>query len=288
MITVLSLAGHGHARQSHRIAQRAEQAGFAAVLFRPTDARPAKDPLPLMASTIAPTGRIGLGATLPMSGALPFNAARTFATLDRLSNGRAAWVALPEPMPPAESGRAMEFAEVVSKLWDSWEDEAFLVDKASGRFADPERVHRIDHEAAWFKVRGPLNVPRPIQGQPVIVVVDPIQELARAAVAHFADLVITQDGTEAGAHAARASLRGHAAACGRAQMPLVVAGLPVPAADMQHWGQSGACDGFDFAPTTEAELEAAFAFARRQPPNEGMTLRERLGLVRPRNRYAAA
>ncbi len=283
MITVLSLAGLGSARDSHRIAQRAEQAGFAAVLFRPTVA--SADTLPLMASAIAPTSRIGLGATLPISGAQPFNVARIFATLDRLSSGRAAWVALPEPMPPEESARAVEFAEVVGKLWDSWEDEAFLVDKASGRFADPERVHRIHHEAAWFKVRGPLNVPRPIQGQPVIVVVDPVDELARAAVARFADVVITGS---ADAHAARTSLRGHAAACGRVQMPLTLAHLPLPVADMQRWVQSGACDGFDLAPTTEAETEAACAFARNKPPSEGATLRERLGLARPGSRYAAA
>ena len=286
MITVLSLAGLGSAQASHQVVQRAEQAGFAAVLFRPTVG--SADTLSLMASTIAPTGRIGLGATLAIAGAQPFNAARIFATLDRLSSGRAAWVALPEPMPPEESDRAVEFAEVVGKLWDSWEDEAFLVDKASGRFADPERVHRINHEAAWFKVRGPLNVPRPIQGQPVVFVVDPVDELARAAVARFADVVITGSETEAGAYAARASLRGHAAACGRVQMPLTLAHLPAPPADMQLWVQSGACDGFDLAPTTEAETLAAFAFASSQSPSEGATLRERLGLTRPRSRYAAA
>ena len=287
MITVLSLAGLGSARDSHRIAQRAEQAGFAAVLFRP-NASAGMDTLPLMASAIAPTNRIGLGATLPIAGAQPFNAARIFATLDRLSSGRAAWVALPEPMPPEESGRAVEFAEVVGKLWDSWEDDAFLVDKASGRFADPERVHRINHEATWFKVRGPLNVPRPIQGRPVIVTVDPVDELARAAVARFAEIVITEGETEAGAHAARASLRGHAAAYGRLQLPLTLAHLPAPASDVQVWVRSGACDGFDMAPTTEAEVEAACAFARSQPPSEGATLRERLGLARPRSRYEAA
>ena len=287
MITVLSLPGLGSARDSHRIAQRAEQAGFAAVLFRPI-AGPVMDTLPLMASTIAPTDQIGLGATLPIHGAQPFNAARIFATLDRLSSGRAAWIALSDPLPPEECGRAVEFAEVISKLWDSWEDEAFLVDKASGRFADPERVHRINHESDWFKVRGPLNVPRPVQGQPVIVVVDPVNEVARAAVARFADVVITQGETEAGAAAARASLRGHAAACGRAQMPLTLAHLPVRQADMRRWVQAGSCDGFDLAPTTEAGIDAACAFARTQPPNEGATLRERLGLVRPRSRYAAA
>jgi FMN-dependent oxidoreductase (nitrilotriacetate monooxygenase family) len=163
------------------------------------------DTLPLMASCIALTSHIGLGAMLLPRYAQPYNAARIFATLDHLSSGRAAWIAncFPEPDvtvnyahlgPRADAAasfeRTREFVDVTRKLWDSWEDAALLIDKATGRFADPDKVHRIDHDGTWFKVRGPLNVPRPRQGQPVIVVTDPQTEQGRDLAAQTADVLL--------------------------------------------------------------------------------------------------
>jgi alkanesulfonate monooxygenase SsuD/methylene tetrahydromethanopterin reductase-like flavin-dependent oxidoreductase (luciferase family) len=79
---------------------------------------------------------------------------------------------------------------VVRKLWDSWEDEAFAVDKPSGMFVDPHRVHPIHHEGASFTVRGPLNVPRPPQGNPVLLLSDPATSTGRRFAAATADVIL--------------------------------------------------------------------------------------------------
>ena len=109
--------------------------------------------------------------------------ARRFASLDHISNGRAGWnlvttsnpdaalnFGMTEQMEHAERyRRAREFFDVVTGLWDSWADDAFLHDVQSGDFFDPARLHVLDHEGPYLKVRGPLNIARPVQGWPVIV-----------------------------------------------------------------------------------------------------------------------
>lgn len=141
------------------------------------------EPLTLLAALAAVTSDIGLISTASASYTEPYNLARTFASLDHLSNGRSAWNVVTsgmneEAMNFGRDGniehafryeRAAEFLETAKALWDSIEDEALLFDKETGFFADPNRIHRIDHTGKHFKVRGPLNVPRPIQGYPVIV-----------------------------------------------------------------------------------------------------------------------
>src|SRR6185295_17153851 len=113
----------------------------------------------------------------------PFHVARKFASLDHISGGRAGWnlVTSGQSVEARNFGRdfhfghaeryqrANEFAEVVVALWDSWDDDAFMRDKASGRFFDPEKMHFLNHVGKHFKVKGPLNIPRPPQGRPVIV-----------------------------------------------------------------------------------------------------------------------
>ena len=163
------------------------------------------DPLPLLGSLIAVTERIGLAAGWTVDFTEPFHVARVFATLDHLSFGRTAWFARmfeTEPLLPligkepeageiaAYCARAGEFIDVVKKLWDSWEDEGFALDKASGMFADPDRVHPINHAGGFFNVRGPLNVPRPPQGNPVLILRDPPTALARQFVAETADVIL--------------------------------------------------------------------------------------------------
>ncbi len=159
------------------------------------------EPITLLSALAAVTSHIGLIATASSSYSEPYNLARAFASLDRLSNGRAGWNVVTSGMDEealnfGKDGsiehatryeRAAEFLDVTKALWDSWEDEAVLIDKASGYFADPTRVHRIDHAGKYFKVRGPLNVPRPIQGHPVIVQAGSSEDGKRLAVAH-ADL----------------------------------------------------------------------------------------------------
>ncbi len=130
----------------------------------------------------AATSHIGLVGTLTVSYSEPFNVARQFASLDHISGGRAGWNVVTSWLGdtaanfsrtehPAHDVRyriAAEYLDVVQGLWDSWEDGAHVADKASGVFVDPDRLHRLDHKGEFFQVRGPLNIKRSPQGQPVI------------------------------------------------------------------------------------------------------------------------
>lgn len=140
------------------------------------------EPVTLLSALAAVTRHIGLLPTISASYSEPYNVARMLASLDHISGGRFGWNVVTSGMP--EEGmnfgyagnrehalryeRAAEFLDVVKALWDSIEDDALPLDKASGRFADPAKVHRIDHSGRHFTVRGPLNVPRSPQGHPVI------------------------------------------------------------------------------------------------------------------------
>ncbi len=164
------------------------------------------DPLPLAGSLIATTERVGLGAAWSVDYAEPFHVARVMATLDHLCGGRIAWAATMFDGADLKNGfkhakavteahaynfRAIEFVEVVRKLWDSWEDRGFILDVASGRFADPERVHPINHAGDFFTVRGPLNLPRPPQGNPPVIMHDPVTAAERLVIAKSADVILT-------------------------------------------------------------------------------------------------
>lgn len=175
-----------------RLAQVAERGRLDSVFFADSPSimthvarRPAEalEPALLLAAMAVVTERIGLIATSSTTYEEPFNLARTFASLDVLSHGRAGWNAVTSadlkaaanfglaqaPTHAARYARADEFLEVVLGLWDGWRDDAVVADKASGVFTRPERVRTLDHEGAHFSVRGPLNVGRSEQGHPVIV-----------------------------------------------------------------------------------------------------------------------
>jgi FMN-dependent oxidoreductase (nitrilotriacetate monooxygenase family) len=129
------------------------------------------------------TERLGLGATYSTSYYEPFHVARVFSTLDLMSHGRAAWNVVTslndgeaQNMGRDEAvahdlryDRADEFMDIVLGHWDAWEDDAIVQDKASGLFARPEKVHRLDYEGRYFRSRGPFTVPRSAQGHPVII-----------------------------------------------------------------------------------------------------------------------
>jgi FMN-dependent oxidoreductase (nitrilotriacetate monooxygenase family) len=147
-------------------------------------ARPVKLDLSIVLGVLASvTSRIGLGATYSTTYHAPYHVARTFGTLDHLSNGRAAWNVVTSVNDNEAQNfgvdhhlghderydRADEFLEVVSALWDSWDDDPFVLDRRSGVFADPAAVHEIDHRGEWFRARGPLTVPRGPQGRPVLM-----------------------------------------------------------------------------------------------------------------------
>jgi len=141
------------------------------------------EPMTLMGALAAVTRHIGLVATASTSIYEPVHVARFFASLDQLSGGRSGWN-LVTTLAGANFGReedeagitseerytrAREFAHVVMGLWDSWEPDALIGDKPSGRYVDPHKIHKLNHVGTWFKVRGPLTIPRSPQGRPIIV-----------------------------------------------------------------------------------------------------------------------
>ncbi|MFL2919181.1 MAG: NtaA/DmoA family FMN-dependent monooxygenase [Thalassobaculaceae bacterium] len=142
---------------------------------------PEHDPIPLLSFMAAATKKIGVASTFSVSHSHPFYAARLWATLDHLTNGRAGWnvVTSINSNQAANYGeerqstdnrydRAHEFMEVCQKLWNSWDVDAVKMDHANGIFADPEKVNRIEYTGKFFKSRGPLNVTRSPQNGPAI------------------------------------------------------------------------------------------------------------------------
>ena len=141
------------------------------------------EPFTLLSALSQVTEHIGLVATGSTTFDAPYHIARRFASLDHLSGGRAAWNIVTTSNPDAAMNfglaehmdhgdryrRAREFYDVVTGLWDSFADDAFIRDVESGVYFDPQRMRRIDHEGEFLSVRGPLNIARPIQGWPVIV-----------------------------------------------------------------------------------------------------------------------
>ncbi len=169
------------------------------------------EPLTLLSAVAGATKHIGLGATVSTTYSDPFTVARVFASLDHLSGGRAAWNAVTTANPTAAANFgtihpdhakryeiAEEFLTVVRGLWDCWADDAIVADRETGLYIDPAKVRCLDHAGAHFKVKGPLNIGRSPQGQPIILQAGgsgPGQELA----AKSADVVfsVTQDLDEA-------------------------------------------------------------------------------------------
>jgi len=141
------------------------------------------DPVPILAAMGMATRNIGLGGTCSTTYYEPFQVARSFATLDQMTGGRAAWnvVTSLNDSEAANFGadtlmdhdtrydRADEFMQVVHGHWGSWDDDAILLDKEAGVFADPAKVRRLDHAGRWFRSRGPFTVPPSPQGRPIIV-----------------------------------------------------------------------------------------------------------------------
>jgi long-chain alkane monooxygenase len=174
---------------------------------------PEHDPLPLLSWMGAVTSRIGLGATFSISHAHPFYAARLWATLDHLTRGRAAWNVVTtlnhnqsanygEELRPKDEryDRAHEFIEVCRKLWNSWAPDAVVMDRDAGIFADPAKVHRIEHAGEFFRSRGPLNVVRSPQNGPAILQAGTSPK-GRTFAARYADAIFAIQPNLAGARA---------------------------------------------------------------------------------------
>ena len=220
----------------------------------PSDRPGVFEPVTLLSALAMVTEHIGLVATTTTTYDEPFAVARRFASLDHLSRGRAGWNLVTTSNPgdalnfsheahaPREDryARAREFAEVVKGLWDSWADDAFPQDKASGQFLRADRVHALNHRGAHFQVAGPLNAPRPPQGHPVVFSAGQ-SEMGKELSAATADCVFAIEGTIGNAQALYADLKGRLPRHGRsADSMKILSGVTI------------------FVGETEAEAEALF------------------------------
>lgn len=284
------------------------------------------DALAMLARVAPATDRIGLVPTVTTTHTEPFHVSSAVSSLDWVSRGRAGWtVGVSATAAEARAfGRrparpvaqlwqeADAVADVVTRLWDSWEDDAEIRDAATGRFIDRDKLHYVDFDGPGFSVRGPAIVPRPPQGHPVIAI-DATASPARETAARRAEIAFIRTGHSDDPRPVRAAaddLRQRALAHGRgpdAHRIVVLASLPVAlhaAAEavalaelVARWYTDGTVDGFHFRPEdpgrdlrhlvdgTVPVLQHRGLLRRFYP---GATLREHLGLPRPANRYALA
>lgn len=186
------------------------------------------EPLPILAIMARVTRHIGLGATLSTTFLSPYHIARTLATMELLSGGRMAWNVVTSAsvtearnfglaaMPGREERyrKAHEVLEACHALWDSWQADALVVDKASGRFADASKVRYVDYEGEFIRTRGPLTVPRSPQDRPVIMQAGSSGP-GRAFAARWAEMIFTLQHSTADMIAFRSEMREALAAAGR-------------------------------------------------------------------------
>src|ERR1700741_985752 len=230
-----------HLKQSIQALERAKfdaffMADHMAVLNMPMDALKRShtstsfEPFTLLSALSQHTERIGLVATGSTTFDAPYHIARRFASLDHISEGRAGWNIVTTSNPDAalnfgldehmEHGeryeRAREFYDVVTGLWDSWADDAFVRAVENGVFFDPAKMHVLGHKGEYLKVRGPLNIARPVQGWPVIVQAG-ASEAGRQLAAETAEAVFTAQSSIAAARAFYADVKGRAEKAGRSR-----------------------------------------------------------------------
>ena len=201
------------------------------------------EPTTLISALSMVTRHVGLGATVSTSFGEPYHVARAFASIDHLSGGRAAWNVVTSTNEKAalNFGKdrlvehdqryeiATEFVDVVRGLWDCWEDGAIVADKSTGTYLDASKVQPLNHKGRFYSVRGPINIQRPPQGQPVIIQAGgsaPGQELS----ARSADLVFSVvNGDPTSAKAAYDSLKQRVIKHGRApeHVPILPGVMPI-------------------------------------------------------------
>jgi len=193
------------------------------------------EPTTLISALSAATRHIGLGATVSTSFAEPYHVARTFASIDHLSNGRAAWNVVTSSLAKAALNFsrerhmdhdlryevANEFVDVVRGLWDCWDDGAIVADKGSGIYIDPARVRPLNHKGRFFQVAGPINIARSPQGHPVIIQAGGSPSGLELA-ARTADVVFSVVQELESAKAAYAELKGRMAKYGRPPETLAI------------------------------------------------------------------
>lgn len=200
------------------------------------------EPLTILSAVAAVTERIGLVGTATVSYTEAYNLARQFASLDHISGGRAGWNVVTSWLEgsAANFGRdkhldhdvryrlAKEYLDVVKGLWDSWEDDALVRDKASGQFLDPDKLHELNHKGEFLSVKGPLNISRSPQGQPVIFQAGSSED-GRNFAARHAEAIFTHQEDLAEGQAFYADVKARARGFGRDPEQLLVlpGGRPV-------------------------------------------------------------
>lgn len=165
------------------------------------------EPISILSALAASTSKIGLVGTVSTSYSDPFTLARQFASLDQISGGRGGWNAVTTPLEGTARNYsrehlehslryeiAEEYIDVVKGLWDSWDDDAFVRDRETGRFFDRDKLHTLNHKGRFFRVEGPLNAGRSQQGQPLVFQAGSSDSGIRLAGKH-ADAVFTGGGT---------------------------------------------------------------------------------------------
>ncbi|MEV6429748.1 LLM class flavin-dependent oxidoreductase [Nocardia sp. NPDC051463] len=186
------------------------------------------EPITLLTAIATATTHLGLIATASTTYYEPYNLARLFSTLDHISGGRAGWnivttgtdlaaanFGLAEHPSHAERyARAREFVDAVVALWDSWEDDAIVLDQAAGIYADPDKIHPIDFVGEYLKVRGPFNAPRTPQGYPVLVQAGASND-GRAFAGKYAEAIFTAHQRLEDAQAFYADIKAKAGEFGR-------------------------------------------------------------------------
>ncbi len=187
------------------------------------------EPITLLSALAAVTERVGLIATVSTTFNEPFHVARKFASLDHISGGRAGWnIVTSSSLDEARNfgldehlehslrySRAREFVDVATKLWDSWEDDAPVIDRASGIYADTGRIHELGHIGEFFRVQGPLNVQRSPQGYPLLVQAGSSED-GKEFAAQYAEAVFTAQQTLADGQTFYKDLKSRLARYGRA------------------------------------------------------------------------
>lgn len=193
------------------------------------------EPITILSALAAATTHIGLVGTLSSSYSEPFTVARQFGSIDHISGGRAGWNVVTSPLEgsarnyskpehPSHDERyqiAEEYLDVVRGLWDSWEDDAFIRDKESGVFFDPNKLHRLNHQGKYFSVEGPLNIARSRQGHPVVFQAGSSESGKRLA-AQSADAVFTGHDTIEEAKAFYKDVKDRTVHAGRSRDDIVI------------------------------------------------------------------
>ncbi|TJU99847.1 MAG: LLM class flavin-dependent oxidoreductase [Mesorhizobium sp.] len=309
-LNIASMAGQTSALTFRDVAgfvRQAEAAGLDMIILEDSapDAPASSSPFEattLLAALATVTSRIGLVAAASTVAHQPYNLARRFASLDIISHGRAGWHATMAQAsreaanfsrPDGFSNddfrrRTEEYIGIVRGLWQGWDADALLFDKGGGRFHDPDKMHLLDHKGEFFSVRGPLNVARSPQDQPVLVL-SGLSEADFDIATRTADIVLLDDEPDEGAKARHDDLKRRVAVCGREPDSLKVllnVGVDIDVDRLDTSFRSQDCDGFNIAmppPALDGFVGRVLPELRRRgllrDGYRGTTLRSHLGLA---------